>query len=395
MTFVLPLCSGYDEPDIQIIDIQASFNQAILTNQGERAMSTSGVTEKKATETRLMKAIQKPEAASGFKLGEVPIPEIGPNDVLIKVSLASICGTDLHITNWDEWSASRIKPPMVYGHEFCGVVESVGNQVENVAPGDFVSAEMHIPCDVCYQCRIGKFHICENVKIAGIDMDGCYAQFIKLPKRQVLRLPSTLTPEYGACLDSMGNAVHAVSKGDVSGKTVLVVGCGPIGLFSIRVAFALGATRVYASDISPYRLEMAKKAGATAVFDARDVVVSEAIKPLTQGLGVDVVLEMSGSGPALNDAFKGLKLGGTVVLLGIPKGKVELDITENIIFKEAKVLGVNGREMFQTWFLMLELLESGKLDIDFIITHRFPLEEFGKAIELIAQGNSGKILLEP
>jgi threonine 3-dehydrogenase len=347
------------------------------------------------TQVETMKAIQKPTAEAGFKLTQVKVPEIGKNDVLIKVSLASICGTDLHITNWDEWSASRIKPPLVYGHEFCGVVEAVGEQVENVAPGDFVSAEMHIPCDVCYQCRIGKFHICENVKIAGIDLDGCYAEFIKLPKRQVLKLPKSLTPEYGACLDSMGNAVHAVSKGDVSGKTVLVVGCGPIGLFSIRVAFALGATRVYASDISPYRLDMARKAGATQVFDAKNTIVSQELKTLTDGLGVDVVLEMSGSGPGLDDAFKGLKLGGTVVLLGIPKGRVEIDITSNIIFKEAKVLGVNGREMFQTWFLMLELLESGKLDIDFIITHRFPLEEFGKAIELIAQGNSGKILLEP
>jgi threonine 3-dehydrogenase len=345
--------------------------------------------------TETMKAIQKPAAEAGFKLTRVPKPQIGPDDVLIRVSLASICGTDLHITNWDEWSASRIHPPLVYGHEFCGVVEAVGETVENVAPGDFVSAEMHLPCHVCYQCMVGRFHICENVKIAGIDLDGCYAEYLKLPKRQIFKLPKTLSPEYGACLDSLGNAVHAVSKGDVSGKTVLVVGCGPIGLFSIRVAQALGATRVYASDISPYRLKMAETAGATQVFAADQGPVSNQIKALTHGHGVDVVLEMSGSPVAINDAFKSLKLGGTMVLLGIPKGKVELDITTDIIFKEAKVIGVNGREMFQTWFLMLELLESGKLDIDFIITHRFPLEDFGQAIELIAQGNSGKILLEP
>lgn len=357
------------------------------------ALMQSDMMQSKQTET--MKAIQKPSAAAGFKLVQVDKPTIGPDEVLIKVSLASICGTDLHITNWDEWSASRIKPPLVYGHEFCGVVESIGENVENVKPGDFVSAEMHLPCHECYQCMIGKFHICENVKIAGIDMDGCYAEYLKLPKRQLFKLPKSISPAYGACLDSLGNAVHAVSKGDVSGKTVLVVGCGPIGLFSIRVALALGATRVYASDISPYRLQMAEKAGATQVFAADKVTVSDEIKSLTHGHGVDVVLEMSGSGPAINDAFQCLKLGGNMVLLGIPKGNVELNITRDIIFKEANVIGVNGREMFQTWFLMLELLESGKLDIDFIITHRFPLEDFGKAIELVALGNSGKILLEP
>lgn len=347
------------------------------------------------TQTDTMHAIMKPSAAAGFQYSTVAKPTIGPDDVLIRVSLASICGTDLHITNWDEWSASRIKPPLVYGHEFCGVVESVGENVKNVVPGDYVSAEMHLPCGVCHQCMVGKFHICEDVKIAGIDLDGCYAEFVKLPQRQIFKLPASISPAYGACLDSMGNAVHAVSKGEVSGKTVHVVGCGPIGLFAIRTAFALGATRVYASDISPYRLEMAEKAGATQVFAANQVTVSEEIKTLTQGHGVDVVLEMSGSPIALNDAFNGLKLGGTVVLLGIPKGNVELNITRDIIFKEARVLGVNGREMFQTWFLMMELLDSGKLDIDFIITHRFPLSEFGRAIELVAQGNSGKILLEP
>ncbi|MBY0402370.1 MAG: L-threonine 3-dehydrogenase [Cyanobacteria bacterium] len=347
------------------------------------------------TQKQQMKAIRKSSPSAGFELVDVNRPEIGPDEVLIKVSLASICGTDLHITNWDEWSASRIKPPLIYGHEFCGIVEAVGETVENVAPGDFVSAEMHLPCGVCYQCMTGKFHICENVKIAGIDLDGCYAEYLKLPKRQIFKLPKSMSPAYGACLDSLGNAVHAVSKGNVSGKSVLVVGCGPIGLFSIRVAMALGATRVYASDISPYRLEMAEKAGATQVFAAHQTKVSDEIKKLTQGHGVDVVLEMSGSDIAINDGFKALKLGGTMVMLGIPKGKVTLDITQDVIFKEATIVGVNGREMFQTWFLMLELLESGKLDIDFIITHRFPLAEFGKAIELVALGNSGKILLEP
>ncbi|MBY0450473.1 MAG: L-threonine 3-dehydrogenase [Cyanobacteria bacterium] len=342
-----------------------------------------------------MQAIQKPAAASGFALIEAERPEPGPDDVLIQVSLASICGTDLHITQWDEWSASRIKPPLIYGHEFCGVVAAIGRNVDNVKVGDFVSAEMHLPCRTCRQCMTGNFHICEKVEIVGIDRNGCFANYVVIPRWQIIKLPASITPEVGACLDSLGNAVHAVSKGNVSGKTVYVVGCGPIGLFSIRVSKALGATRVFASDISPYRLEMAKTAGATHVLDARECNPSDWMLEATQGRGVDVVLEMSGNERAINDAFQGLALGGTMVLLGIPQGNVSLNLNRDVIFKEATVLGVNGREMFQTWFLMLELLESGRLNIDFIMTHRFALSEFETAIELIASGKSGKILLEP
>lgn len=342
-----------------------------------------------------MKAIQKPTAEAGFVLADLERPTYGTDDVLIKVRLASICGTDLHITQWDQWSASRIQPPLVYGHEFCGFVEAVGDRVTHVKPGDYVSAEMHIPCEVCYQCMVGNRHICEHVKIAGIDLDGCYAGYIVLPKNQVIQLPLTLPPEYGACLDSLGNAVHAVSKGNVSGKSVLITGCGPIGLFSIAVANALGATRVYASDVSEYRLDLARKAGCTLAFKADEVDVRQRILEETQGRGVDVVLEMSGSPLALNSAFEALGRGGTMVLLGIPKSTVELDITNHIIFKEAKVIGVNGREIFKTWFLMLELLESGRLKIDDIITHRFRLDQFGEAIALVGSGKTGKVLLEP
>lgn len=342
-----------------------------------------------------MKAVQKPAPQSGFVIATMDRPNYGPDDILIKIRLASICGTDLHITHWDEWSASRIKPPLVYGHEFCGHVEAVGDRVTHVKPGDYVSAEMHIPCDTCTQCMIGKRHICENVKIAGIDMDGCYAGYIVLPKNQVIHLPATIPPEHGACLDSLGNAVHAVSKGEVSGKSVLITGCGPVGLFSVAVAKALGATRIYASDISDYRLNLAQKAGCTQTLKADQVNIPEFILKETQGRGVDVVLEMSGNPTALKNGFQALGRGGTMVLLGIPKSTVELDITNDIIFKEAKVLGVNGREIFKTWFLMLDLLESGKLKIDDIITHRFSLDQFGEAIELVGSGQSGKVLLEP
>ncbi len=342
-----------------------------------------------------MKAVLKTAPASGFEIAEMDAPPYGADDVLIKIRLASICGTDLHITNWDEWSASRIKPPLIYGHEFCGVVEAVGDRVTHVNPGDYVSAEMHLPCGTCVQCMTGKSHICDNVRIAGIDMNGCYAGYIVLPKAQVIKLPETIPPEYGACLDSLGNAVHAVSKGDVSGKTVLITGCGPIGLFCIAVANALGATKVYASDISDYRLDLARKAGCTEALKADRSDLAQHLHQETRGRGVDAVLEMSGNPHALRQGFSALGRGGTMVLLGIPKSTVELDITNDIIFKEAKVLGVNGREIFRTWFLMLDLLESGRLKIDQIITHRFALDQFGEAIELVASGKSGKVLLEP
>lgn len=342
-----------------------------------------------------MKAIRKPTAGDGFEYTQVEKPEPGPKEVLIRVSLASVCGTDFHITNWDEWSANRIKPPLVYGHEFCGVVERVGDRVTEIKPGDYVSSEMHLPCGHCLQCQEGQKHICENVKIFGIDLPGCFAEYIKIPAKQVVKLPPSIKPEYGALLDSLGNSVHAVSRVNVSGKTVHVVGCGPLGLFAIVVAKAMGALKVFASDIAPYRLDLARKAGADAVFDASQVKASDEIKAITHSHGVDVVLEMSGSPIATNDAFTSLKLGGSVVMMGIPKGRVELNLSEDVIFKEATIIGVNGRQIFQTWLLMLDLLEAGKLNLDFIITHQLPLSEFGKAMDLIRQGVSGKILLKP
>ncbi len=346
-------------------------------------------------DVQTMKAIRKTRPAEGFDYVDVDKPTLGPKDVLIRVSLASVCGTDYHITSWDEWSASRIKPPMVYGHEFCGVVDSVGDKVEGFAPGDYVSAEMHLACGHCLQCLNGNRHICENVKIFGVDLPGCFAEYVAIPAKQVVKLPESIKPEYGALLDSLGNSVHAVSRAEVSGKTVHVVGCGPLGLFAIVVAKAMGALKVFASDVSPYRLDLAKKAGADVVLAANQVNVSDEIKALTHAHGVDVVLEMSGSPPAINSALDSLKLGGRVVLMGIPKGNVELDISRDVIFKEATVIGVNGRRIFQTWFQMLDLLEAGKLDLDFIITHQLPLSEFGQAMELIRQGISGKILLKP
>lgn len=344
---------------------------------------------------KTMRAIQKPTADSGFKVAELPVPEIEPHEVLIQVKFASICGTDFHITNWDDWSASRITPPLVYGHEFCGHIVQVGGDVEKLKAGDYVSAEMHWFCGDCRMCKDEKEHICENGFIYGIDRDGCYAQFIKVDAQQVVVLPDTVPPEYGAFLDALGNAVHAASKVDIKDQVVHVVGCGPIGLFCIAVANALGAKAVYASDIAPFRIDLANQLGATKVFNPKDVTVSEAILEATGKMGADVVLEMSGNAHAINDAFVSLRQGGSMVMLGIPKGNIELDINKHIIFKEATVIGCNGRKIFETWDLMLELLSQKKLDLDPIITHRFPLDQFGEAMKLIEAGVSGKILLEP
>ena len=347
------------------------------------------------TQKRTMLAVQKPGPQPGFKLIQAEIPSPGPDEVLIKIALASVCGTDFHITNWDEWSAGRIKPPLIYGHEFCGFVSETGTNVKTFAPGDYVSAEMHLTCETCRQCKAGNKHICENVKIYGIDLNGCYAEYIVVAARQVVKLPQSIKPEYGAFLDSLGNAVHAVSKVDVRNQVVHVVGCGPIGLFAIEVAKAMGARAVYASDVAPFRINLAQKAGATEVFAADKVKVSDEIKKLTDGEGVAVVFEMSGSAPAIADALVSLQIGGTMVMMGIPKSPVEIDLNKDVIFKEAKLIGCNGRQIFGTWHLMLQLLDEGKLDLDFIITHHLKLDEFGTAMDLIKEGISGKILLEP
>jgi threonine 3-dehydrogenase len=362
-------------------------------------MQHSLVTPTSASEERVtpgkMWAIRKPEAKPGFSREQIDIPAIGADEVLVKVAHASVCGTDLHITQWDAWSAGRITPPLTYGHEFAGVVVTTGDRVEDFAEGDRVSAEMHLSCGQCRACRTGKAHICKKVQIFGVDLNGCFADYIALPAKQLVKLPPDFPLDIGACLDSLGNAVHTVTQGDVSGKQVLITGCGPIGLFAIRVAKALGAVKVYASDLSEYRREMAILAGADAILNPKMQPVSQTIKDLTRGDGVDVVLEMSGSQAAILDGLASLTSGGKLVLLGLPSQPITLDMNEHLIFRELSITGVHGRQMFETWFLMLELLSSGQLNIDFMLTHRFALSQFGEAMELVATGQTGKVILTP
>jgi len=342
-----------------------------------------------------MKALRKPRAEAGAQIESVSVPSIGPTDVLVRVRAASICGTDLHIYDWDPWSASRIKPPMTFGHEFCGVVEKVGDEVASVRPGDFVSAEMHINCGHCRPCRMGQPHVCQNVKIIGIDLDGCFAQFVRIPGRNVWKIDPAIPEHYAAILDPLGNAVHTVLAGEISGQNVAVTGAGPIGLMAIAVARACGCAAIFVTEVHPHRRELAKIMGADEAFDPAVGDVVARIREATGGAGVDVLLEMSGNPAAIHQGFKMLRPGGRASLLGIPKEPVTLDLVGDVIFKGATVQGIYGRRMFDTWVQMTELLKHGKLNLEPLFRERFPLEKFSEAFSLLESGQAGKILFYP
>ncbi len=342
-----------------------------------------------------MQAIVKPEARPGAELREVPIPQIGVLDVLVRVQAASICGTDLHIYQWDRWSQRRIHPPLVFGHEFCGVVERVGAEVKAFREGDFVSAEMHLSCGQCYQCRTGQPHICMNVRIIGIDLDGCFAEYVKIPESNTWKIDPAIPVDYAAVLDPLGNAVHTVLAGKIAGLSVAITGCGPIGLFAIAVAKACGAGPIFASEPHPYRQKLAEKMGATLVIDSSKADPAAEVIAQTHGVGADVVLEMSGNPVGVRQAFQMLRRGGRISLLGIPSKPLELDLANDIIFKGATVQGINGRRVFETWYQMQALLKSGALDISPLITNRIAMSDFQQGMELLLSGHASKVLMYP
>jgi threonine 3-dehydrogenase len=345
--------------------------------------------------TATMKALRKMRAGRGLSMESAPVPAIGAADVLVRVKTASICGTDLHIYGWDRWSQGRIKPPLTLGHEFCGVVESVGEDVAAVKAGDFVSAEMHVNCGHCRQCRLGEAHICQNLRIIGIDQDGAFAEFVKIPASNIWKLDAAIPEHYGAILDPLGNAVHTVLAGPIAGQTVLVTGCGPIGLMSIAVAKACGSSTVFATETNENRRAMAKKMGADVVLNpaAEDAVAR--ILAETNGTGVDALLEMSGNPTAIQQGFKGLRAGGRASLLGIPTENVPLDLVNDVIFKGATVQGIYGRRMYGTWVQMTALLKAGRLNLEPLFGEREPLEKFENAFAKLQGGLAGKILLFP
>jgi threonine 3-dehydrogenase len=342
-----------------------------------------------------MKALRKMQPARGLQMDTVAVPAIGPTDVLVRVRAASICGTDLHIYGWDRWSQGRIKPPLTLGHEFCGTVERVGDEVTAVKPGDFVSAEMHVNCGHCRQCRLGQSHICQNLRIIGIDQDGAFADFVRIPASNIWKLDPAIPEHYGAILDPLGNAVHTVLAGPIAGQTVLVTGCGPIGLMSIAVAKACGSSAVFATETNEARRAMARKMGADVVINPAAEDAVKRILNETGGTGVDALLEMSGNPQAIQQGFKALRAGGRASLLGIPTENVPLDLVNDVIFKGATVQGIYGRRMYETWVQMTALLKAGQLNLEPLFGQREPLAKFEGAFAKLQEGLPGKILLYP
>jgi len=342
-----------------------------------------------------MRALRKMRAARGLSLETAGVPTAGQTDVLVRVKAASICGTDLHIYGWDRWSQGRIKPPVTLGHEFCGVIEKVGDEVSALKTGDFVSAEMHINCGHCHQCWVGEAHICPNVKIIGIDQDGAFAELVKIPASNIIKLDPAIPEPYGAILDPLGNAVHTVLAGTIAGQTVLVTGCGPIGLMSIAVAKACGSSTVFATETNEHRRGMAKKMGADVVINPASEDAPARILNETEKTGVDVLLEMSGNPTAIQQGFKALRAGGRASLLGIPTENVPLDLVNDVIFKGATVQGIYGRRMYETWVQMTALLKAGQLNLEPLFGERVKLEQFEDAFAKLQGGLAGKILMYP
>src|SRR5689334_8806638 len=342
-----------------------------------------------------MKALRKLQPARGLTYEATKVPAVGPMDVLVRVKAASICGTDLHIYGWDRWSQGRIKPPVTLGHEFCGVVEQTGEAVSAVEPGDCGSAEMHVNCGHCHQCRLGEAHICQNLRIIGIDLDGAFAEFVKIPAANIIQLDPNIPEHYAAILDPLGNAVHTVLAGAIAGQTVLVTGCGPIGLMSIAVAKACGSSTVFATETNEQRRAMAKKMGADVVLNPAETDSVARIKAETGGTGVDVLLEMSGNPAAIQQGFRGLRAGGRASLLGIPTESVPLDLVNDVIFKGATVQGIYGRRMYATWVQMTALLKAGRLNLEPLFGERTPMEKFENAFAMLQGGLAGKILMYP
>ena len=344
-----------------------------------------------------MKAVMKPTAAPGAEVRDVDMPTCGPDDLLLKVRAASICGTDLHIFNWDPWAQGAIKPPLVFGHEFTGEVVEVGRDVKGFKAGECVSVESHIDCGACYQCTHGMKHICDKLKILGVDRAGCFAQYVSIPARVCWKNSPGMPAEVATLMEPMGNAVHVVNASKVTGKSVAVFGCGPAGLFAIATAKAYDAAAIYAVDVNPHRLELAKTVGANEMLDGADPELVPKIVKLSGGFGADNTLEMSGNQKAIVNGLRCLKKGGTFAAFGLPSRPIELDLANDVIFKGRTILGIVGRLMFETWEQMQGLLDSGRLDPRPIITHRFKLAEFDQAITTFKSDHTkvGKVVLFP
>jgi threonine 3-dehydrogenase len=339
-----------------------------------------------------VKALVKSKKEPGLWLEELPVPKCGPNDVLIKVRQTGICGTDIHIYNWDEWSQRTIPVPMGIGHEFMGEIAELGSEVTGFTVGERVSAEGHITCGGCRNCRAGKRHLCRNTIGLGVNRQGSFAEYVTIPAFNVFKLPNEIPDHLAAFFDPLGNAVHTALSFDVVGEDVLITGAGPIGVMAVPICKHIGARHVVITDVNEYRLDLARKMGATRAVNVAKESLDDVMKQLGMVEGFDVGLEMSGNGAAFKQMFKAMNHGGRVAILGIPPGEIAIDWSQ-VIFKGLVLKGVYGREMFETWYKMTAMLQSG-LDISPVVTHRFPISDFKQGFEIMRTGQSGKVVLD-
>lgn len=341
---------------------------------------------------KTMKALVKQKPEAGIWMDEVPFPSVGHNDVLIKIVQTAICGTDIHIYNWDAWAEKTIPVPMAIGHEFVGIVTEIGSEVRGLKEGDRVSAEGHITCGHCRNCRAGKRHLCRNTIGVGVNRPGCFAEYISVPASNVFRIPASIEDDIAAILDPFGNAAHTALSFDLVGEDVLITGAGPIGIMAVAIARHVGARFVVITDVNDYRLALARQMGASAAINVTRASIVDTERELGMKEGFDVGLEMSGNIQAFRDMLRVMNYGGKIAILGIPTGEVSLDLTQ-IILKGLVLKGIYGREMFETWYKMTSMLQS-HLDIASVITHRFSVDDFQQAFDVMHSGMSGKVILD-
>jgi len=339
-----------------------------------------------------MKAIVKEKPGRGAILKEVDMPKPGPKDVLIRVKVGAICGSDIHIYEWNQWAQSVVPGlPHILGHEFAGEVMEVGKEVHHLKPGDHVAGETHIPCDNCYFCLTGQRHICLAMKVYGVHSQGIFSEYTALPEPCAVKIPEEISFPAAAMMEPCGVAVHGLSKGIVSGRALAIFGCGPIGLFAVQAALAYGAAKVYAMDISENRLKMAQSFGAAKVFHADKDPLEKIILGETQGIGVDMVLEVSGSQKAYDQGLRILRKAGTFVVIGLPSKPIQLEIPTNVMYKEAKIFGITGREMYETWYQVSALIQSKKVNLEKVVTHQLPPEKFEEGFKVAKEAQHGKV----
>lgn len=344
-----------------------------------------------------MRGICKMSAGPGWEYRtDLPIPSIKDDEVLMKVHATAVCGTDMHIIAWNEWAANRMKDlPVVFGHETAGEVVQVGAAVKNLKVGDRISVETHIPCGHCFQCRTGNPHICENMQVFGVSVPGAFAEYAPVPAGCAVPLAEGISYEMGSMLEAMGAGVHGVERADVKGKTVLISGCGPIGLMAIGACRVHGAAKIVACDLFDEKLALAKTMGADITVNSGKEDVIKAVLAATEGHGADAAVDISGSGRAIVSGLKSLRKGGILVSVGLPNGEIPIDLTEDIIYREITYTGISGRRMFETWDDCMDILRAPGFSLEPVIGGTYPLEDFQKAIDAIQSGAPGKMILVP